>query len=102
VTSVQFYLTEISGDCVLSASTDKRQLKIGDEGVQLATENVISYTGAIEKQYYLRVQSYSMAYYTLTAIVKRSGDSTAGGSSGMTPIRLTEGVSQTMSLSANQ
>lgn len=56
--SVQFYMTEISGDCILTASTNKRALKIGDPGVDIGTEDIITYNKSISKQYYLRVQAY--------------------------------------------
>lgn len=96
--SVSFYLTEISGDCVLTSSADKRALKIGDPGVDIATDNYVKYDQPVDKKYYLRVEAYSASYYTLTAIVKRNKDSNDTSSDDKNPMFLPEGISQMMEI----
>lgn len=94
--SVLFYLTVISGDCLLVGSTKGRKVEVGASDVDIAISDTLKYTKDIAKKYYLKVMAYSRSYYTLTAVVVRRSSS-SNTSLARVPLPLTEGVAQLFS-----
>lgn len=92
------YLTVISGDCLLLSSSESRNVEVGNPGVEIAINDTIRYVGNIAKHYYLKVQAYTVSYYTVTLVVRRKSGSAAGSyDPDKVPLYLTEGISQLFS-----
>lgn len=69
---MRFYITVISGDCILIGSQSKRFPKLHDDPPNdIAKEDAITYT-SISSMYYLSVKCFELSLYTLTAEVKRN------------------------------
>lgn len=57
--------------------------------------DTLKFTGDISKAYYIKIQAYTISYYTLTAVVKRKGDiSNRLYDPSKAPLRLIEGLAQ--------
>jgi hypothetical protein len=72
VEEVRFYITVISGDCILVGSPTKRFPKLHDDPPNdIAKEDTLSYT-SIAQIYYLSVKCFEVSLYSITASVKRA------------------------------
>lgn len=78
------------------ASSVTRSIEIGAPNVQMERSGTIKYTGNISSRYYLKVQAYTVSYYTLTAVVNRK-QSDSNELLETLPLHLTEGIAQLFS-----
>jgi len=71
VEEIRFYITVISGDCVMIGSPTKRFPNLHDDPPNdVAREDALTYT-SISNFYYLSVRCFEMSLYSITVSVKR-------------------------------
>lgn len=104
ILEVKFYLTVMSGECLLTAATDRRDHHMRDPEVKIAIDDTLSFKNElVAKQYFLKVDSETNSLYSLRAVVKRKTDPNASASlDDRTPIYLSEGIAQLVSISSEQ
>jgi hypothetical protein len=76
VTEVRFFLSVISGDCLLSSALDRRNHSFQDSGVKYAFNHSLRYN-EISRQYYLQVKCFANSFFSVVAQVTRAGSSSA-------------------------